>query len=293
MRLPRILAVAAVACVPITGLLGSQPASAAAVPAPATAGPTGVVAAGAELINAGTGSQLWSRRLDRERPIASITKVMTALLVLRNGQLKRQILVTAAAEQYAQSFHPTEAGLHPGDVLTARQLLEGLLLPSGADAAYLLATSFGPGRSTFVHRMNVVASGLHMTRTHFANFDGLPYPTESSTYSTPHDLMLLARAAMKFAVFRQIVAQRTHSIAATSEHHHYYWTNTNLLLGSYPGAVGIKTGFTSGAGYCLLFAAVRGTRELIGVVLDSTATDPNERFTAAARMLTWGFRVLG
>jgi serine-type D-Ala-D-Ala carboxypeptidase (penicillin-binding protein 5/6) len=293
MRLPRILAVAAAACITTAGLLGSQAASAAPVTAPAITGPTGVVAAGAELINASTGSQLWSRRPGRERPIASITKVMTALLVLRSGQLTRQITVTSAAEQYAQSFHPTEAGLHPGDVLTARQLLVGMLLPSGADASYLLATSFGPGRSTFVHRMNVAAGRLQMTRTHFANFDGLPYPTEYSTYSTPHDLMLLARAAMKHAVFRQIVAQRTHLIAATSSHHRYYWTNTNLLLGSYSGADGIKTGFTSAAGYCLLFAAARGTQVLVGVVLHSTATEPDERFTAAARMLNWGFRVLG
>jgi D-alanyl-D-alanine carboxypeptidase (penicillin-binding protein 5/6) len=251
------------------------------------------VAAGAELINASTGRQLWSRRPDRERPIASITKVMTALIVLRSGHLRRQILVTSAAEQYAQSFHPTEAGLYPGDVLTARQLLVGMLLPSGSDAAYLLATSFGPGRRAFVHRMNVVAGRLNMSRTHFANFDGLPYPTEYSTYSTPHDLMLLARAAMKRSVFRQIVAQRTHLISATTKHHRYFWTNTNLLLGTYAGAVGIKTGYTSAAGYCLLFAATRDGHLLFGVVLHSTATDPDERFTAAARMLNWGFSVLG
>jgi serine-type D-Ala-D-Ala carboxypeptidase (penicillin-binding protein 5/6) len=294
MRLPRILAIAAAACVAVAGLVSSQPAAAAPVATTAAiTGPSGVVAAGAELINAGTGRQLWSRAPDRERPIGSITKVMTALLVLRSGHLTRQIAVTSAAEQYAQSFHPSEAGLHPGDVLTARQLLVGMLLPSGCDAAYLLATSFGPGRRAFVHRMNLVAGRLQMTRTHFANFGGLPYPTEYSTYSTPHDLMLLARAAMKYAVFRQIVAQRTHLITATTKHHRYFWTNTNLLLGSYRGAVGIKTGFTSAAGYCLLFAAVRGTHALVGVVLDSTATDPNERFTAAARMLTWGFRVLG
>jgi serine-type D-Ala-D-Ala carboxypeptidase (penicillin-binding protein 5/6) len=142
--------------------------------------------------------------------------------------------------------------------------------------------------------MNATARTLGMTRTHFDNFDGLPYPTEYTTYSTPHDLILLGEAAMKLATFRQIVAQRTHSIKATSSHHHYFWTNTNLLLGSYPGAIGIKTGYTLGAGNCLLFEARRDGAELMGVVLHSTVTNPNARFTAARILLNWGFaRVLG
>jgi serine-type D-Ala-D-Ala carboxypeptidase (penicillin-binding protein 5/6) len=140
--------------------------------------------------------------------------------------------------------------------------------------------------------MNAEARALGMTRTHFANFDGLPWPTEYSTYSTPHDLMLLAAAAMKSPAFRQIVSQHRHSIAASRLHHHYYWTNTNLLLGMYRGTIGIKTGFTARAGYCLLFAARRGTHELAGVVLKSTTTSTGERFTAAERLLRWGFSQL-
>jgi D-alanyl-D-alanine carboxypeptidase (penicillin-binding protein 5/6) len=225
----------------------------------------------------------------RPAPIASITKVMTAYVVIEAGQLNRQIRVTEAAEEYGQAYDPSEAGLIPGDALTTRQLLEALLLPSASDAAYLLATTYGPGWPAFVRKMNAAAKKLGMTSTHYANFDGLPWPTEHSTYSTPHDLILLAEAAMKLPAFRQIVAQRSHSIAATRHNHHYYWRNTNLLLGSYPGAIGIKTGFTQGAGYCLLFAARKGKTELIGVVLDSTRTNPQLRFTAATNMLTWGF----
>lgn len=276
-------------------LAGALPAGAATA-RPATAstpdvisGPADVTAAGAELMDVTAGRGLWIRNVDRERPIASITKVMTAYVVIEAGQLNRKIRVTEAAEEYGQAFDPSEAGLIPGDVLTTRQVVEALLLPSGDDAAYLLATTYGPGWPAFVRKMNAAARKLGMTRTHFANFDGLPWPTEHSTYSTPLDLILLAGAAMKLPAFRQIVAQRSHSIAATGHNHHYYWRNTNLLIGSYPGAIGIKTGFTQGAGYCLLFAARKGKTELIGVVLDSTRTNPQVRFTAATNMLTWGF----
>jgi D-alanyl-D-alanine carboxypeptidase (penicillin-binding protein 5/6) len=214
---------------------------------------------------------------------------MTALVVLRAGHLERQIRVSADAEAYVREHGAGGAGLHVGDVLTARQLLEGMLLPSGADAAFLLAQAYGPGRPAFVRKMNATARMLGMTNTHFANFDGLPYPTERSTYATPRALLLLAQAAMQSATFRAIVRQRQHGIAPTRQHHGYAWQNTDLLLRRYPGAIGIKTGFTHGAGYCLLFAAVQHGQLLTGVVLDSSATNPGARFTAAARLLNWGF----
>jgi serine-type D-Ala-D-Ala carboxypeptidase (penicillin-binding protein 5/6) len=295
----RIRAAAGVAL--LTGgclLTGALPASAAAgnsaaagrgAAPDAASSPAGVTAAAAALTDVTTGRHLWTRNFNAKRPIASITKVMTAYVVIEAGQLNRRIRVTEAAEEYGQAYDPSEAGLQPGDVLTTRQLLEALLLPSASDAAYLLATTYGPGWPAFVRKMNATARKLGMTRTHYANFDGLPWPTEHSTYSTPHDLLLLAEAAMKLPAFRQIVVQRSHSIAATRHNHHYYWTNTNLLLDSYPGALGIKTGFTQGAGYCLLFAARKDGTELIGVVLDSTRTNPQLRFTAATNMLTWGF----
>ncbi len=308
MRLAPRFTVPAGACVlavMLAGLMPAQPAGATdvrttvhaiAARQPAAAArlvaPTDITAAAAELVNVASGRTLWSRELNTERPIASITKVMTAIVVIKSIDLKRKIRVTQAAETYAAENDATTAGLIPGDLLTARQLLEGLLLPSGADAAYLLANSFGPGWRAFVQKMNATARRLGMTDTHFANFDGLPWPTEYSTYSTPHDLMIMAAAAMKLTVFRDIVRQRHDVVAATSEHHRYDWTNTDLLIGRYKGAIGIKTGFTLGAGYCLLFEAVRGKQELVGVVLDSTNTNPSVRFTAATRLLNWGFQDL-
>lgn len=100
---------------------------------------------------------------------------------------------------------------------------------------------------------------------------------------------MLGRAAMALAPFRTAVALQTYHLASGNGHHAYTWPNTNLLLGSYTGADGIKTGFTKAAGYCLLFEAQSGTSTLIGVVLDSTATNASDRFTDAATLLNWGF----
>lgn len=274
------------------GLLAGGPAASASVSVRPglSAGPTGVVAAAGDLVNSTTGRLLWSRRRYARLPIASITKVMTALVVIRAGHLGRLIRVPAAAETYARDHDAGTAGLHPGDVLSTWQLLEALLLPSGADAAFTLARAYGPGWPAFVRKMNAEARRLGLTGTHFANFDGLPWPTEYSTYSTPRSLLRLAAAAMAEPAFATIVGQRRHGIARTRRHHGYGWQNTNLLLRHYRGAIGIKTGFTLGAGYCLLFAARRHGRVLTGVVLDSTNSDASVRFAAARTLLNWGFR---
>jgi D-alanyl-D-alanine carboxypeptidase (penicillin-binding protein 5/6) len=291
MRARRVSAALAAAVCTLAAAVGVGAASAqAAAGQPAvSAAPAGIVAAGAELVNVTTGTTMWSRGLRVERPMASITKVMAAMVILAHGDLSRRIRVTDAALQYAADHHAGTAGLLPGDVLTAGQLLEGMLLPSGADAAYLLANSYGPGWRAFVRAMNAEARRLGLWHTHFASFDGLPWPTPTATYSTPHDLLRLGEAAMKLPRLREIVGQHSYLLRAGVGHHRYFWTNTDLLLTRYPGAIGIKTGFTTAAGYCLLFEAQRGTTVLMGVVLDSTNTDAGMRFTAAARLLNWGF----
>jgi D-alanyl-D-alanine carboxypeptidase (penicillin-binding protein 5/6) len=245
---------------------------------------------GGELVNATTGAVLWSKDADVERPMGSITKVMTALLVLRAGDLNRKIKVTKAAVRYVHRDGASSAGLIAGDVLTARQLLEAMLVPSGCDAAYLLATAYGPGRAAFIQKMNAMAAKMDLTSTHFTSFDGMPYPTEYSTYSSPADLIRLGQRAMSYRVFRHIVSQASYHLRGTALHHSYTWQNTDLLLESYPGAVGIKTGNTKAAGNCFLFEARRGRTTLIGVVLHAyPAGSLSSAFTAARRLLTWGF----
>jgi serine-type D-Ala-D-Ala carboxypeptidase (penicillin-binding protein 5/6) len=297
MRLsPRLYAVP-VAGVLLSALAMATPAAAAPSPmaqpgraaAAVAAPPAGILAKGADLENLSTGKVLWNRGVSTKRPMGSITKVMTALVVLRDGNLSRKITIPASAVTYVNKYGASSAGLRPGDVLTAQQLLEALLLPSGCDAAYVLAAAYGPGQTAFIAQMNATARLLGLAHTHFANFDGLPWPTETSSYSTPADLITLGRDAMALASFRAIVAQRSYHLAAGAGHHAYTWGTTDLLLGSYTGADGIKTGFTAVAGYCLLFEAKRGSTVLIGVVLDSTASNPNDRFKDATTMLNWGF----
>jgi D-alanyl-D-alanine carboxypeptidase (penicillin-binding protein 5/6) len=251
--------------------------------------PARVKAKGAALADATTRQLLWSRGIGTALPIGSITKVMTALIVIEAGNLNRQIRIPRSVLNYVARYQAESAGLHPGDVLTARELLEAMLLPSGCDAAYVLALSYGPGMPAFLAKMNATATRLGMTDTHFTSPDGLPYPTEYSTYSTPHDLINLGMTAMQSPVFRAIVAQRFYHLAKGKHHHSYWWDNTNGLIGTYSGADGIKTGYTDAAKHCLLFEAHRHGRTLIGVVLGSPVTGPDAGAIAAARLLNWGF----
>jgi len=250
-----------------------------------------VKATGAVLADAVTGQVLWGRALGTERPMASVTKVMTALLVLESGNLGQQIRVPKAAMDYAWKYGGESAGLHPGDHLTAQQLLAALLVPSGADAAYTLANAYGPGLAAFVARMNATAVKMGMTHTYFTSPDGLPYPTETATYSTPSDLLTLGLAAMRYPVIRSIVDLRFYHLPKGHGHHQYWWDNTDALIGSYRGAVGIKSGYTDVARHCLLFEAVRNGRTLIGVVLSSPATGVAAAAQDAEKMLNWGFQL--
>src|SRR5215470_2048043 len=252
--------------------------------------PTRIAAKAGVLADPRTLRLLWSRQPYTERPIGSLAEVMTALVVLRTAGLNRQIRIPRAVLGYVAKYHGESAGLHPGDVLTVRDLLEALLVESACDAAYVLATTFGPGIGAFVAKMNAAARQLGMMHTQFTSPDGLPYPTQYSTFSTPADLLTLGLAAMKSSVFRSIVARRFYQVRKSKgQHHAYWWGNTNALIGSYRGADGIKTGYTDAALHCLLFEAARHDVTLIGVVLGSPATGPEAAAQAAARLLNWGF----
>jgi serine-type D-Ala-D-Ala carboxypeptidase (penicillin-binding protein 5/6) len=286
-----VLAAAVLAAVPSAAMVAPAPGpSAATVPAP-PAGPMGVQVRGADLVDARTGARLWGKDVSVPRPMGSITKLMTALVVLQAGDLNREIKVTRDAIRYVRRNGASSAGLIRGDVLTARQLLEAMLLPSGCDAAYLLATAYGPGRPAFLRKMNAMAKTMGMTSTYFTSFDGMPYPTEHSTYATPADLIRLGNRAMRSPLLRRIVAQRRYHLAAAALHHQYTWYTTDGMLGSYRGTIGIKTGDTNAAGNCFLFEARRGGHALIGVVLHAGGDgSPGSFFTAARRLLNWGFR---
>jgi len=288
MSVPRVSRVLLASC----GLVGlvatgvmAAPSGAALAAARLHRAPPAIAAKEAELFDATGARELWGLQQNTQRPIASITKVMTAIVVIDAGDLGRRIRITWADAHYV-CCGIAGAGLIPGDVLTARQLLYAMLLPSGADAAMALADTFGPGQAAFVHKMNQTAAALHMTGTHFTSFDGVL----ASNVSTPSDLMRLGQAAMSLPDLRAVVGSVTYQLSACCGHHHYFWRNRNQLLVTYSGAAGIKTGWIPASGECLLFAAVRGGRELIGVVLDSASTNTSSQsFVDATGLLNWGF----
>src|SRR3984957_8755095 len=252
-------------------------------------GPRGIKAKEGILVDATTGQVLWSKDATVPRPIASITKVMTALVILQSGGLNQEITVPKAVVNYVAKYGAEAAGLIPGQRFTTVELLHVMLVMSAADAAYTLANAYGPGLEAFIGKMNVEASNLGLADTHFTSPDGLPYPTEFSTYSTPADLVTLGEKAMQNPVFRSIVDLKYYNLPKGDGHKAVSATSDDIMLGSYAGLVGIKTGYTDAAAHTFLFESVRNGRTLIGVVLGSPASSPFTGFQDTAKILNWGF----
>lgn len=276
-------------CTIVTIPLITAPPATADAPSPNPATPLSGIRAKAAY--ASTGKAQWGSGADTRRPIASVTKLMTAYVVVHSGDLGRTITIKRKYLDYGARHGASMAGLRAGDRLTARQLLYAMLLPSGSDAAFALVESYGGTWPRFVAKMNAAASDLGMANTHYDNFDGLPWPSRTADTSTPRDLVRLARKALTDPTLRRVVATRTYAVPKTRDHAAYSWTNGNRLLGHYKGARGLKTGFTSTAGYCLLFTAKRGPRNVYGAVLGDPTS--NARFADAARLLDWGFGAHG
>ncbi len=301
-RLRRAVAVAVTTgAVLASGALATAPAQAAApartVTAPArTVAVPAIAAKGGFVMNDATGRSLYTKAADTRRSTGSTTKIMTAKVVLSQPKLNLDAKVTIqkAYSDYIVSKNASSARLIVGDKVTVRQLLYGLMLPSGCDAAYALADTFGTGRTraervkSFIGKMNSTAKSLGLKNTHFDSFDGIG---NGSNYSTPRDLTKLASSAMKNSTFRTIVKTRKYTARTTTRsggtRTMAAWTNTNTLLGSYSGAIGVKTGSGPEAKYCLVFAATRKGKTVIGTVLASTST--TQRATDATRLMNYGF----
>lgn len=269
-----------------------------ATPAQALTKPT-ISALGGYAMNGSTGTTLYTKSADTKRATGSTTKIMTAKVVLTqaNLNLDAKVTIKKAYSDYIVSKNASSARLIVGDKVTVRQLLYGLMLPSGCDAAYALADKFGSGTTraarvkSFIGKMNRKAGQLGMTNTHFDSFDGI---SNGSNYSTPRDLTKLARSAMTSPNFRTIVKTKSTKqkvTTASGGYRYYTWSNTNTLLGNYSGATGVKTGSGSQAKYCLVFAATRNGKTVIGTVL--TAPSASQRETDAKRILNYGFARLG
>ncbi|APS20525.1 D-alanyl-D-alanine carboxypeptidase family protein [Streptomyces parvus] len=274
----------------LAGSAFASTAHAATPPAPK------IVAKGGFLMNDGTGKTLFTKSADTRRATGSTTKIMTALVVLsqKNVNLKSKVTIQKAYSDYIVSKNASSARLIVGDKVTVGQLLYGLMLPSGCDAAYALADKFGSGSTraarvkSFIGKMNSTAKSLKLKNTRFDSFDGIG---NGNNYSTPRDLTKIASQAMKNSTFRSVVKTKSTKQKVTTKsggYRYMSWTNTNKLLGSYSGATGVKTGSGPTAKYCLVFAATRKGKTVIGTVL--TSTSEANRTADAKKMMDYGFK---
>jgi D-alanyl-D-alanine carboxypeptidase len=224
------------------------------------------------------GQILYQQAQTTRYPEASLTKMMTAMVAVDLAPLDTAITVPVAATQ----VEPNHMGVSAGESLTLKELLEGMLLDSGNDAAEAIAMGI-VDRPTFIAFMNQKAAQLHLRQTHFTNPSGLD---DADHYSSAYDLAVVGATLLAdYPDLRGIVDSKQVSIYPTAQHKAFNPVNIDRLLWTYPGAIGIKPGYTGAAGYCLAAAATRNGRTILVIVLGST-----QHFTDAATLLDFGFR---
>ncbi|MBI2940335.1 MAG: D-alanyl-D-alanine carboxypeptidase [Chloroflexi bacterium] len=219
-----------------------------------------LAARSAVVIDADAGTILYARRVHERLPMASMTKMMTALLAIERGQLDRRFTIQVDAADYPDS---SLMGLRRGDRLSLEDLLYGLMLPSGNDAAVAVARIVSGSEAAFVAAMNRRAADLGLVDTHFVNPHGLDDPDH---YSSAYDMARLAWFALRNPTFARIVATREREVKGSAT---YQLHNTNRLLFTRTDVRGVKTGTTDLAGRCVTAFAVDGPRRIITVVMNS------------------------
>lgn len=251
-----------------------------ATPADATVAPP-IDAQGALLADLDTGGILFAKDALAPRPIASLTKLMTALVTLERTDPQDMVVVDPAAVFASDDYGASSTlGLRAGERLSVRDLMYGLMLGSANDAAVALAIHVAGSQQAFVDLMNRRAARLGMRETRFFSPSGL----DDRGRSTPADLLRLVRAVDAIPAFDRITATRFHTIRGPDGRERRI-QNRNALLWLYPGAFGTKTGFTYRAGACLVASATRDGRRLVAIVLHA----PDEAFSDAAALLNYGF----
>jgi D-alanyl-D-alanine carboxypeptidase (penicillin-binding protein 5/6) len=229
------------------------------------------------LMDDSSGRVLYEKNAHEHLPPASVTKIMTALLVVENGDLDREVTISQNAADTPESSIWLEAG----EKLTRRQLLYACMLHSANDAAVALSESVGGSENNFVKLMNQRAQQLGMKDSHFCNPHGLQ---TDGHYTTAYDLALVSREAMKYESFRQVVSTKTENIPWAGKDCDRLLINQNRLLYRYDGAIGIKTGYTKEAGNCVVGAAQKGSLVLIAVAMNSPSV-----YQDLEQMLDYGF----
>jgi len=246
--------------------------------APAAPPPV-IKAQSAIMIDVDSGKTLYQLDPHGRHAPASLTKIVTALVALDRLRLDQMVLVPVSINQLP--WDSTRMGLRAGERLTVRELLYGLFLNSGNDAAITLSEAATP-RATFIALMNARAAALGMTDTHFVNPIGLDDPAH---YTSAADLARAsAELIRRFPDVAAMAATPSLTLPATATHHAYALYNLNELVRKYPGATGLKTGWTGHAGGCLIATATRDGRHLMVVLLASPRI-----FDEAAVLLDYGF----
>ncbi len=208
-----------------------------------------------------TGRVLYAQNADARLPMASTTKIMTALLVLENGNLDN---IVSIPEQ-AVGVQGSSIYLKKGEQFSRKSLLYALMLESGNDVATALALDVSGSINDFAQKMNVRAKELGARNTHFVNPHGLP---STEHYTTAYDLALIAATALRIPVFRKIVSTKIIVIHPQTQGVKRTLQNHNKLLWQFDGACGVKTGYTKAAGRCLVGAAMRDGKQVVSVVLN-------------------------
>lgn len=219
----------------------------------------------------------WAQQADRRLPPASLTKVMTALLVLETTSPAAVVTITqASAEQTGSRLK-----LRAGDSFLVRDLLAAMLIRSANDAAHALGVHLAGNEAAFAKMMNQRAAKLGLRNTHFTNSAGHDHPQH---YSTANDLARIAQEALKYPMFRELVATAQYTINPLNRDESYPMENSNKLLTKYEGMLGVKTGYTSKAGRCLIALAERDGQQVLLVLLNAP-----QRWESAAAMLDRAF----
>lgn len=230
------------------------------------------------LVEDSTGLLISAKNPHKRMFMASLTKMMTCLLALENGNMGDTVVITQDV------FLTKDSRIRPGDSYLLGNLIREMMLQSDNNAATALAKHIGGSTEAFCDMMNTKAAYLGMDSTHFANPNGMP---NDSNYSSARDLLVLSRYCMADSVFASIAGTPFMDIPLT-DGRHLPCENTNLLLGQYEGCIGVKTGYTRQAGSCLAAAATRNGTRLFLILLNSRSR--SSRFTESAVLLDYGFK---
>jgi serine-type D-Ala-D-Ala carboxypeptidase (penicillin-binding protein 5/6) len=227
------------------------------------------------VLDEASGTLLYGKNAQLPLPPASLTKVATAIAALESGSLDNAVAVDVDSRKMRSS---TVMGLLPGDVFSLRDLMYGLLLPSGNDAALAIGRHVAGSDAEFVARMNALAARLGLEQTRFQNAHGL---SARNHFSSAEDLAFLARHAMSIPEFRQIVGTDAHVASGTRS---LEFTNLNPFLQIYPGADGVKTGYTWRSGRTMLASATRDGHRVYVVLLNAPEMEKD-----AQALMDWAF----